>query len=414
MEAIGEVCMNAVERMRQFFLYRLGLSTQALSSTVWYRVLKERMVIRQCTEVSSYMALLLHDADEWQAVINLIVVSETWFFRESTAFGYLKEKVGSLYATDPVRPVRILSMPCSSGEEPYTIIMALNTADIKASAYSVEGIDISTDLLKQAREGIYGKRSFRGADIAYRKRYFTEVIKGEYRIHPQLISQVKWRRANIFDDGVFGEQDSYDIIFCRNLLIYLSPSAKKRLLALITRILAPKGILIVAPAEVEAFRTMGWQLVAAPAVGILQLTGPVLEAHKREKSTKCVLRQPFTEPPPLISSCELSQELQKVHKLADDGDFEEAERQCSVYLRRHVVDFEGYYLLGVIYHAQGRQSQAEECFQKAVYLSPLHYESLVYLTLLAEQKGDYAHSAILRQRIERSLAARQALSVVLD
>ncbi|WP_417033693.1 hypothetical protein [Dolichospermum circinale] len=99
--------------------------------------------------------------------------------------------------------------------------------------------------------------------------------------------------------------------------------------------------------------------------------------------------------------------LERIRNLADEGYLTEAISQCQKYLQVDITSVEAYLLCGQIHQAQGLESQAEECFQKAVYLDPKNPEALLHLTLLKEQKGDMIKAKILRQRLQRLQLLRE-------
>ena len=116
---------------------------------------------------------------ELQALIEAVVVPETWFFRDREAFSTLARLVQEASPTahaDGVR--RILSLPSSTGEEPYSIAMALFDAGVPADRFSIDAIDISAHAIAVARRATYGKNSFRGHDLGFRARYFDATATG--------------------------------------------------------------------------------------------------------------------------------------------------------------------------------------------------------------------------------------------
>lgn len=388
--------MSASERMRLLVEQRLGMNPQVLTQATWRRSLKQRMEVRGCSEPAQYLPLLLHEEAEWQALIDIVVVPETWFFREGAVFDYLQCRLQA--SAKWQKKIHILSMPCSSGEEPYSIAMALSEVNLPRSCYQIEGLDISGALLQRAAAGFYGKNSFRGSNLAYRDKYFKSVPQG-YLLNQEIRDLVQWRQGNVLEDHCLEESGRYDFILCRNLLIYLHAAAQKKLLATCLRLLVPDGTLIVASAELELARAEGWSAVAPLAAYALwypSLASKVLVEETSEQKA-------WTLPEVTKTPNEAGDTLKKAMGLADSGDFTNAMNLCQQHLQRHVTDSNGYYLAGVIHHACGECDQAEIAFQKTVYLSPRHHEALIYLALLMEQRGDFNRGEIFRQRAQRCL-----------
>ena len=112
-------------------------------------------------------------SDEQQALIEAVIVPETWFFRYPESFATLAKLASKrLAAINNMRALRILSLPCSTGEEPYSIAMALLDAGLKPHQFKVDGMDVSPLSVEKARRALYGKNSFRGQDIDFSRPAF--------------------------------------------------------------------------------------------------------------------------------------------------------------------------------------------------------------------------------------------------
>src|SRR5262245_6554834 len=171
--------------------------------------------------VEEYKRLIESSAEEWNELMESVVVTETWFFRDRGPFAALvrvaRDPAAAGLTGHPARTLRLLSVPCSSGEEPYSLVMALVDGGIPTNRFSVDAADISPRALARARQGLYGKNSFRGKDLAYRKRHFQATSEG-FVLSPAIRNRVHFYEANLFSHDFLGGKARYDIIFCRNLL----------------------------------------------------------------------------------------------------------------------------------------------------------------------------------------------------
>ena len=203
---------------------------------------------------------------EMQLLIESVVVPETWFFRypeSQQAMAQLAcERLFGAGAADE-RVLRVLSLPCSSGEEPYSIAMALLDAGVPASRFQIDALDISERVVQFARRGLYGRNSFRGDALDYRDRYFTETGDG-HQLSAQVMERVRFQSGNLFDAGLLAHAPAYDFVFCRNLLIYFDQATQERAVQVLRRHTREDGVLFVGPAETSLLTARRLPPVAMP------------------------------------------------------------------------------------------------------------------------------------------------------
>ncbi|AOJ77751.1 CheR family methyltransferase [Burkholderia ubonensis] len=210
----------------------------------------------------AYWARLHACADERRALIERFVVPETWFFREREAFATLVRLAVERLAAHPGRVVRVLSAPCSTGEEPFSAAMALLDAGLDPARFAIDAIDLSARAIEHARAGCYGRNVFRGTQTAFRTRFFTPTADG-WLLDEQVRSRVQFRQANLMeacaDTGV-----RYDFVFCRNVLIYFERDAQDRVIRSLQRLLTDDGMLFVGPAETGVAMRHGMRSARIP------------------------------------------------------------------------------------------------------------------------------------------------------
>jgi len=157
-----------------------------------------------------------------QELVNCLTTNESFFYRE---FAQIEKLV--LLAETASRPFTVLCAPCATGEEPYTIALALLEAGIPSSGFRITGIDINTEALERAREGSYRERSVRNIPPAVLARYFTETGEGLFVLEERVREQVTFQRMNVFDPA-FPSLGKFDFVFSRNMLIYFDKETRKK------------------------------------------------------------------------------------------------------------------------------------------------------------------------------------------
>jgi chemotaxis protein methyltransferase WspC len=385
-----------------------------LSEQVVERALRERMAHCGLTDSSAYLQQL--SPAELAALIELVVVPESWMFRDSGAFSAATAFVQQQLAAQPGRVVRILSVPCAGGEEPYSMAMALCDAGVPAAAYRIEAADLSKVAVERARAGRYTRNAFRGADLAFRERYFSR--RGdEYQINDELRAQVTFSQANLLAFDSASAAGRYDVVFCRNLLIYFDDPTTTAAIAVLGTLLADDGMLFAGYAEVPAFCRNGFAPLRLPGAFALQKAGatPAPVAKPRAAAAMPAARKAAKAPAasaakaapalaPVAVDC--ASLLADARRQADRGHYQEATASCHALLAADPNSAGAYFLLGVISESQHKSGAADDYWRRCVYLQPDHYDALCHLALLAEQTGDAAQAGVFRQRAARVFERR--------
>ena len=186
---------------------------------------------RKCRSFLDYYYQLKFDGDstgEWQRVMEALSVQETYFWREMDQVRALVDVLVSAWFAQKRGPLRIWSAACATGEEPFTIAMALNEAGwLDRAPIEIVASDASVTALEKARRGIFRERSFRSLPDDLRAKYFRSVPFG-WCIAPEMLVHVRFQRANLVAVGEIDALARSPIIFCRNVFIYFSPAAITR------------------------------------------------------------------------------------------------------------------------------------------------------------------------------------------
>lgn len=384
-----------------------GLDSVTIGSSAIERAAQARATA--CAlDARSYLERVRTSATELQALIEAIVVPETWFFRDPEAFAALCRMAREWLHTHPETTLRLLSLPCSTGEEPYSMAMALLDAGIPAQRFQIDAIDISAQALAHAQRGVYRRNSFRGTELGFRDRHFEATAQG-HCLRDRARQPVRFRQGNILSTELSSAAATYHWVFCRNLLIYFDRATQDRAVGVLRSLLVPEGTLFVGPSESGLLMShdfvparvplaFAFHKVAANVRTAAALPRPV---QSRKPAVQPVAQraavQPVTVPDPVSSE----QLLADAVCLADQGHLVEATRCCEAHLRKYGPSAQALYLLGLISAAVGNVSEARQYYRKALYLDQDHYDTLLHLGLLLEQQGETAGAQILRNRLRR-------------
>ncbi|KWA19282.1 MCP methyltransferase [Burkholderia territorii] len=464
-------------RFRAWLLRETGIDPDSLGNDFLSRALTERVHALQGDgerlpsaarppvtpeALDAYWQQLNASADERRALIELFVVPETWFFRDREAFATLARLAAERLAAMPGRVIRVLSAPCSTGEEPYSAAMALLDAGLDPASFTIDAIDLSARAIEQARVGCYGRNAFRGTATEFRGRYFTPVADG-WLLDERVRACVQFRQANLVEPGT-DTGIRYDFVFCRNVLIYFDRDAQDRVVEWLESSLADDGMLFVGPAETGVamrhgmrsarvplafafhparggaaadghaapmpattpYRRVGRFAVAPPAAArpllavvpptwsdaapsgaafaaaVERTTARESQADSRGDSPAHAanLAEMPVQAAPVADSA--APTLEEAQALANAGAFDEAERVLAQFSAHAGPHADAFYLNGLIADARGRVAEAGDFYRKALYLRPTHHEALTHLATLLDVGGDGAGARWLLERARRS------------
>ena len=184
-------------------------------------------------------------------VVEAMTTNETFFFRDKVPFDHLRETMlpALLQARASRRTLRIWCAASSTGQEPYSIAMCLKEAGAAMSGWRAEiiGTDLSQAVLEKSRAGIFSQFEVqRGLPIQMLVKYFTQV--GElWQLNPDIRSMVQYRQLNLLHD--FSQLGKFDVIFCRNVLIYFDQDTKASIFERLSKVVEPDGFMVLGAAE---------------------------------------------------------------------------------------------------------------------------------------------------------------------
>jgi len=244
---------DELKRFCEFLYARTGMQFGETKRYYIERRLYERLAATNALSFADYLLLLRSDPAETATVINSFTVNETYFYREEHQLRCLSESLlPEITGTrGPGDRIRIWSQPCSTGEEAYSIALWLLENWRMVDAYNIEivGSDIDGDALAAAREGLYGDRALSRLPQPVIDAYFELVRRGKHRIIDDLRESVVFTAANLIDRGSMKDQGVFDIIFCRNVLIYFDDDSRARAVNHLHASLAPGGFICLGHTE---------------------------------------------------------------------------------------------------------------------------------------------------------------------
>ncbi len=394
---------------------KTGLHSASIGSESIRTNIKRRMEECSIIDVSDYYSFISKSIDELQLLINETMVPETWFFRDDIPFNFLKSFIhNQWFPAERKKKLRILNIPCATGEEPYSVAMTLLGCGMKPHQFSIDAVDINTGVLDYAEKGHYSQHSFRGNVINQYQHYFKKVAS-RYQLDDAVKNAVSFNYGNVLDDNFIKKSGCYDIVFCRNLLIYFDDKTKKKVVNHLSQLLIDNGVLFVGYADVSALMNQPFTPVSYPSAFAFYKQEPIklkpvtptiqkFPSNNSYKSSFVSLRKAEKLQIKKIKGTYVLEDeevIERIQKLADQGELHEAKILCQQFLEKNSVSISAHYLMGVILDVEGLWAKAHDLFCKTLYLNPKHYEALTYLAIYAERRGDSTAAKVYRSRATR-------------
>jgi chemotaxis protein methyltransferase CheR len=247
-------------RVRALIHQRAGIALGEQKREMVYSRLSRRLRELGMKDFTSYLALLEGEKDsaEWQAFTNALTTNLTAFFREAHHFPLLAE-----HAKKCAAPVTVWCSAASTGEEPYSIAMTLIEAlGSRAATASVIATDIDTQVLEKAAAGVYTMEQVSKLPLERLKRFFLKgsgARAGQVRIRPEVAAMVKFGQLNLLDTQ-WGLKEPFDVIFCRNVMIYFDKPTQNRILQRFAPLMKPQGLLFAGHSENFSYASQPFRL----------------------------------------------------------------------------------------------------------------------------------------------------------
>lgn len=422
--------------LKQALIARTGHHYYEDKDEVLWDRLRRRMSALGLTDLAAYLRRL-DDPEtgpaEWRRLEGEITVGETYFLRYVEQFTALRETIlpALIEARDGVRRLRIWSAGCSTGAEPFSVAILLHELLGEALPdwrISILGTDINEAALERARDGLFGAWALRSLSADQKAGWFTPEGR-EHRLKRPYRSLVRFQHANLLDllgrDAPL-ELTEFDLILCRNVLIYFRHDVVAALVGALGERLTAEGWLLLGHAEPNpAFEgALRAELVAGAtayrrrdASQVSDQAPPPWEPLT-PPSASASLPTPARPPAPLPPQAQQPQPergasdpapetLETVRRLANAGAFEAAAAACRSGLDRQPESAILHFYGGLIAQAQGRAAEAEDALRRAVYLDQAFVMAQYHLGLVRLERGQKAAG-------RKALAAAAAMAANLS
>ena len=418
----------AIDEIKKLLKETMGFSAESIGDSSIQRAVNQRKDALKLKDTNTYLSLLRKGEDELNELVEEVVVPETWFFRNIVPFESLPSCLQGANEQNKVgnTPLRVLSLPCSTGEEPYSIAITLMEAGHTEKDFQIDAQDISKRALRKARRAIYGKHSFREPGKFNIEKYFRKTHSGQ-QLLPIIRERVNFIRSNILKDMIIPEPEYYDVIFCRNLLIYFDRKTQKNVLEKLHFMLKPGGTLFVGhaeTAEVDKYLFVRANKPKAFAYTKKMLGINNINEGKNEHTNQLIniynnlveITKKDVELSKKISDPGKKQAVDRkgnnpvkeksiwkaIERMIEKGRLKDASDLCDKRLKKAPHDAQIYYYLAIISNIEGGVGAAELLLKKAVYLDPNHHKALSLFCLLAENRGDKKLAQSLKRRESRA------------
>lgn len=362
---------------------RVGLSFSASRKETVASAIDRVMVRRGIGEGRLLLDRLGSDEDLTEDVISAVTVAETHFFRGPEQFELIRQTIlPELLRRRPEgSPLRIWSVGCATGEEPYSLAILCEEEGL-LDGVRIDAADISRRALAAAKTGDYGEWALRNTGPRLRQRYFTS-CEGRFRLNEQLRRQVDFAHLNLGTDALPAPEkrlSEFDLILCRNVLVYLEASAVRRIARQLLGCLSDGGWLLTAPTDPPLWKYAPFETSITPA-GIVYRR--IMAPDTRKSSTACVapVRRETGNPVGVRLARARAAASRKttgddtakaiarqIRSRFDLGEPREAARLAARAIERHPLSAELHFLEGVSRMASGETDAAKAALRRVAYL----------------------------------------------
>jgi chemotaxis protein methyltransferase CheR len=359
--------------------------------------------LRDCNDYLNRLCEPLRGPAELDALIAAITIGETYFFRHREHFDSLRDLVlpGLEARNREHRSLRIWSAGCADGPEPYSLAILLKRE--MASQFSgwqatILGTDINRHCLARAREGKFEEWAFRSTPEDVRRSCFQSDGK-RWGILPEYREGVSFQYHNLVENAfpsLVNNLCKFDLIVCRNVMIYFEADRMRRMILQFYDCLAPGGWLLVGPTEPNMTFFSSFRTVNAPGVTLYQKPDQTVPAPFSQPAVSAPL--PFFQaavptpaphlPPRSNVDSASSQALSEVRRHADRGAWENAATCCEQLLKKDPRNSLAHFYYGLILDQMQRGPEAEQSLRRAIELDRLSVLSHYYLGLFLQSHGD--------------------------
>ena len=435
----GAVFSSASERLSGLLERGLGLAPTAANLEAFMEQCRHRAAGLGIAE-GAYIDLLEAGGPsartEWMALSPVLTVGETFLFRDAALWRLIENKILPDLAK-LTRPLWLWSAGCSTGEEAYTLAIVARRA-LGASGFTVLGSDVNPKAVAAARVGVYTQWSLRGVD---HERLDGLMISGTQtvRVHDDIKTHVRFDTHNLLDPNAFppAGMSTFECIVCRNVLIYMTPTAREKVIERLASCLTPGGVLVLGHGEAQGV-PLGALAIERHDAGIiyrknLQTAVPeraaqpkashrkvAAKGHQTSRSGRTPLKPRSTHKHVEVPSPHKADDAEGSRRLlaaavvqARAGHAEAAERTATQAMSANPLDPEPHVLLAALFAARDAFKQAETALRRALFLDPACIPALwqmgtLYRLTNRDRQATYTFARLLA-RLEGLPPDREAL-----
>lgn len=379
----------------------MGLNTSSVGPSSLKHALARRMRALEMENTLSYIRLLKSSSQELTELIEEVAVNETWFFRDQAPFIALRDYASNFSKNHTGQALKLLSIPCSTGEEPYSMAISLVEAGIPTGSFTIDAVDISRRSLAIAQKAVYRSHSFRDPYAQQYQGYFTKTKHG-YALDKRIKDLVRFHCGNLIHLSPPLTSTTYQVIFCRNLLIYLDSSYHQQAINTFDTLLADNGLLVIGHVEAGIFTNSCFCPAPYPKAFALQ---------KKDQHDK-----PSSMPPTFFAAhapASMQQNLDSDaaadldtplpdHSKQDKCD--QMIRACEEEIRKNGTSADIFYKLATLFEQKRHWQTAIKMLKKSIYLDPNYIDAIDMLAAIYQRLGDDSNYQACLQRGQRIIS----------
>jgi len=391
-------------RLKQHVVGSTGLTYYEDKDVDFAQRVNRRLSNLRIDDCTSYLNILrdsVRGPSELDELVAEITIGETYFYRHREHFDALRDIVlpDVIARNRASRAIRIWCAGCADGAEPYTLALLLKREmDYQLQGWEVDvlGTDINRHALARARQGIFEEWALRSTSEDVKRACFSRQGK-RWQLAPEYKARVSFQYHNLVQDSfpsLLNNLSSFDLILCRNVMIYFGPDLMQRLVRQFQESLVPGGWLLVGPTEPNMTYFTSFHTVNAPGVTLYQkpkrafplpvplasMTIPAIPAPSAALPASSPTSTPAAEPAGLT--------LADARRYADRGAWESANRCCEELLKKDNLTSVVHFYHALVLEQLRRHAEAERSLRRAIYLDRQAVLPHYYLGLFLQSKGD--------------------------
>ncbi|MEO5357982.1 MAG: tetratricopeptide repeat protein [Nitrospirae bacterium YQR-1] len=416
-----------IQSFQKLIRHRCGLSFNGTRLTALRENINSQVKNLGLLSLEDYYSLITQSQAEFERLLNLITINETYFMRESAHYKALTSRIlPELMAVKPAGiKIRLFSAGCSTGEELYSMIIAvLECFGTKASeAFYFAGADIDRAAIEKARRAVYNKISFRNFPEPLKRKYFTHIDEDHFKVNEQITRLAHFETYNLLDTPLTKELTSMDVIFYRNVSIYFDKEIQKRVFDNLAMSLNEGGYIFVSSVETFGHNLGTLSLIEMDGLFVFKkLSGTfdgnmlhsvslMLRPVKQEsllrkkqipsKNTGTNKRKPSAE---IAETVQHSPDtlLEEAGDLIKEKKYKEAIKTLELLIKEQPNFNRASVLKGVALFNLRRMDEARDVFQKTLDTERWSVECYLFLGMIAQHEG---HTEEARRRFKEAVYA---------